>query len=170
MKEKIVLAILISLSFFPVVSASINCPNCFENENCGCTVNDCANGLVDIYSSANCVGAPTNEYSFGNGGFSWFPDSAGTYYALALCDDKHSSMCSEIYVSPAENVNTETSSSTTTTSSSSGVVTTTGNSNVVLYALVIVIIAVIVFIVYRLFSKKSKPKINYETLYRKWGR
>jgi hypothetical protein len=169
MKEKILFAILSSFLVFPVALASVSCPNCLVNENCVCTVTDCATGLVDIYSSLNCAGNPLYEYSFSSSGFTWFPDQAATYFALALCDDRHiNSPCSEVDVFSAET--TPEISTTTTTEMSVPITSPSGNTNMVLYVLVIVIIAVIAFIAYRLFSKKKKPRIDYETLYRKWGR
>ena len=167
MKEKIILAILISSLLFPSVFAAVSCPNCRVN-NCQCSISDCANGFIDIFSSATCSGNPLYEYSFAGGALPWYPSTAGTYYMLALCDGSHIySVCSQIPVTGLVTSTSTSTSSTTTTSST--IQPSPGNNNIVLYVLVIVIIAVVVFIAFRLFSKK-KPKVDYESLYRKWGR
>jgi hypothetical protein len=166
MKEKIIFAILISFFIIPSALASITYQNCRVN-SCPVTITDCAGGLVDIYSSSTCTGNPSYEYSFSSGSFPWYPGSAGAYYMLALCDDERThSICSPVTVSSL----ITTSSSTTTTTEISTPITPSGNSNIILYVLVIVIIVVVAFIAYRLFTKKKKPRIDYESLYRKWGK
>jgi len=163
MKEKIIFAILISFFIIPSALASITYQTCRMN-NCPVSITDCSSGLVDIYSSSTCTGNPSSEYSFSSGSFPWYPDTAGTYYMFALCDDGHThSICSPVTVSGL----ITTSSTTTTTTEIS--TPTSGNSNIILYVLVIVIIVVVAFIAYRIFTKK-KPKVDYASLYRKWGR
>jgi hypothetical protein len=88
----------------------------------------------------------------------------------AFCDDgRTKSICSfPVIVGTSTSISqtSETQSSTeTSTTQTSG-----GGSNTILYVLVVVIIAVIAFIAYRLFFRKKKSKVNYESLYRKWGR
>jgi len=169
MKEKIIFAILISSLIFPSTLAAINYnpQNCRVN-NCPITISDCSNGLVDIFSSSTCSGNPLFEYSFSSGNLPWYPASEGIYYMYALCDDGHvKSICSQITVSSL--VTTSSSSSATTESTPQTIPTPSGNSNIILYVLVIVIIVVVAFIAYRIFTKK-KPKVDYASLYRKWGR
>ena len=88
---------------------------------------------------------------------------------MAFCDANHlKSLCSsQIYVSATNEETTTTSESEVTTETST--TTPSGGGNMVLYVLILVIIVVIAFIAYRMFAKK-KPRVNYETLYRKWGR
>jgi hypothetical protein len=170
MKEKIIFAILISSLVVPSALGVINYnpQNCRIN-NCPVTITDCSNGLADIYLTSTCVGNPSFEYSFSGGNFPWLPDKAGTYYLYVLCDDGHIySGCSQVVVSSLA-----TTSTTTTDTShipTSETTPTPGGNNTVLYVLVVIIIVVIAFIAYRLFVKKKKPRINYETLYRRWGR
>lgn len=170
MKEKIIFAIAASLLVFPSAFALVNCPNCYVNSpnGCSCSVSECASGYVDIYQTATCSGQPGYEFSFSSGIFSWFPNSSATYYMMALCDDGLTkSVCSLASVSAFQIVTTATQTQTSQTTLTQ--TTTGGSSNVIFYAIIIVIIVVIVFIAYRLLGKK-KPKVDYEALYRKWGR
>jgi len=173
MKEKIIFAIVLVLilyAIFPSAFALVSCQNCYVNSpnGCTCSISECASGYVDIYQTATCAGQPGYEFSFSNGIFPWFPNSSATYYMMALCDDGLTkSTCSLVSVS-AFQITTATTQTqtqqTTQTQTTSG-----GSSNAIFYAIVVVIIAVVAFVAYRLLGKK-KPKIDYESLYRKWGR
>lgn len=168
--KKIIFMIAIILSSFSTAFAFINSQNCAVG-NCPVTVSDCGSGLIDFYSSATCTGNPLYEFSFNNGATVWYPTSAGTYYAYALCDDGRThSICSLVNVGGTSTQTTTANQVLSETTSSAVTTTTGGGSNTVFYVLIIVIIAVVAFIAYRLLSKKKKPKINYESLYRKWGR
>jgi len=176
MKEKIIVAITISLLVFPTVFANVTYQNTCAIGNCPLAVSDCSSGLIDLFVKPDCSGNPSYEYTFSNGVLPWPPTIAQTLYAYALCDDgKTRSACSPITVSPlASNI---TSSTTTTTTiqtqpsaSSTPTQTISDNSNIVFYVLIIVVIVVVAFIIYRLLFSKKKPKIDYETLYKKWGR
>jgi len=173
MKEKIIFALAFLFFVFPNAFAAVNYKTCSIG-NCPLTINDCSSGLVDFFSSQTCSGNPLYEYTFSTGSFSWYPTTAGTYYAMALCDDGRTySLCSQIVVGTVQGTTTSTSTTTTTFQSTQTSIVTppsSDNSNLILYILVIVIIAVGAFIAYRLLTKKKKPKIDYETLYRKWGR
>lgn len=169
MKEKIIFAILISSLVIPSALASVNYQTCLVN-NCPLAVTDCSSGSIDIFSSQSCSGAPLFEYTFTSGTLAWFPDSAGTYYMSALCDDGITkSICSQIVVSSSQITTTTSMFEEITTASTSTGGGGGGNSNIIFYVLIIVIIAVIAFFAYRLLTKKKK-KIDYETLYRKWGK
>ncbi len=153
---------------FPTVMATVSCPSCIIG-GCSCSISDCASGTIDIYSSSTCQGNSLFEYTFTGGSFPWFPSNIGTYYMTAFCDDgRTKSVCSPVSV-VSTSVSTQSTSeiqSLTTTQTQ----TSSGTSNTILYVLVIVIIAVIAFIAYRLFFKKKGKKVDYESLYRKWGK
>lgn len=174
MKEKIIFAITVSLLVFPTAFAVINAQSCYVN-NCPLSVFDCATGTIDIYSSQGCTGNPLFEYTFTGNSLAWFPASAGTYYMMAFCDDvAHTkSICSTV---PVLQSSANTSTPTETPSQSqplpTGIPTTPsgGGSNTIFYVLIVVIIAVVAFIAYRLLGRKKKPKVDYESLYKKWGR
>lgn len=170
MKEKIIFAFAVSMLIFPTVMAAVSCPSCIIG-GCSCSISDCAIGTIDIYSSSTCQGNPLFEYSFTGGSFPWFPSDSGTYYMQVLCDDgRTKSICSQVPVMSTSITTGSTSEIQTTPQSSTPTQTSGGSSNIIFYVLIIIIIVVIAFIVYRLFSKKKAKKINYESLYRKWGR
>lgn len=156
---------------FPSVMAVVTCPACNVN-SCQCSISDCGSGSIDIYSTQTCQGNPLFEYTFTGGNFPWFPTNAGSYYMTAFCDDgRTKSICSPVVASSGTNTGTQTSSGTSSfTETISTTQTSGGGSNTLLYVLVVVIIAVIAFIAYRLFFRKKKAKVDYESLYRKWGR
>jgi hypothetical protein len=169
MKEKTIFAFAVSILIFPTVMAAVTCPACSVS-NCQCSISDCGSGIIDIYSSATCQNNPLFEYTFTGGNFPWFPATSGSYYMTAFCDDgRTKSICSPVIVgtsTSSQNSETQSSTETFTTTQTSG-----GGSNTILYVLVIVIIVVIAFIAYRLFFQKNKKKrVDYESLYRKWGR
>jgi len=176
MKEKIMIAIVASLLVFPAAAlASVSCSDCAEGISCTCTITDCSSGFVDIFSSPTCAPTILYEYSFSGGSFNWIPalGSGGTYYMMAVCDDMVTkSVCS----SPITVAVTGAESSTTSTSEINTEITTNttgggGGSNIVLYVLVLIIVVVIAYIAYRVFFKKgSSKKVDYEALYRKWGK
>lgn len=155
---------------FPTVMAAVSCPSCIIG-GCSCSISDCSSGIIDIYSSSTCQGNPLFEYTFTGGSFPWFPSNSGTYYMQAFCDDgRTQSICSQVSVTSTSVSTGSTSEIQTQTESTTQTQTSGGGSNMIFYVLIIVIIAVIAFIAYRLFFKKKAKKINYESLYRKWGR
>lgn len=157
---------------FPTAMAAVSCPSCIIG-GCSCSISDCASGIIDIYSSSSstCQGNPLFEYSFTGGSFPWFPSNIGTYYMQAFCDDGRThSICSQVSVVSTSVPITTTSEIQTQPVSTTPTQTSGGGSNIIFYVLIIVIIAVIAFIAYRFLFKKKAKKIDYESLYRKWGR
>lgn len=155
------------------VHAAITCPSC-EAGSCTCIVGACASGTFSVYSTPGCSRDPVFEYTFNARNVPWAPDSAGTFYVQAYCDDGVTfERCVPMTVSSLE------SATTTTTEETSGSSTTEtggggggggGLDTTWIIVAIIIVIAIIAFVVYRLFFTKKKSKgATYEELYRKWG-
>lgn len=153
------------------VHAAITCPSC-EVGSCTCIVGACASGTFSVYSTPGCSKDPVFEYTFNARSVPWSPDSAGTYYVQAYCNDGVTlERCVSMVVSSLE------SATTTTTKETSGSSTTAtggggggGLDTTWIIVAIIIVISIIAFVVYRLFFTKKKSKgATYEELYRKWG-
>ena len=142
------LFITILILFFSIPSASyaisISCDPCLVND-CQCSITDCDNGTLDVYTKSDCSGIPTYTFAFSGGSKTWSPTDAVNYYLKILCDDSSISDCTSLDVKSIptttttsengedENGNgnggnggaTTTTTSTTTTSTTSMITTTT---------------------------------------------
>jgi hypothetical protein len=166
-----------AISFFTVmflpssVLAVITCPSC-QVGSCSCTVGVCGSGIFSVYNNAGCSGDPISEYTFSSRNVPWAPDTTGTYYVQAYCDDGVTlERCIPMSVSslqPTATTSEEITTETSTTGTGGGF--GGGVDMTWIIVAIIIVIAIIAFVVYRLFftKKKSKGK-TYEELYRKWG-
>ena len=155
-------------SAFALISVS---PDCIVGK-CTISVSDCSSGTISVYEKT-CSNLPVEELLFDNSKRQWVPETPGTYYLKAFCDDiKTKSDCKSATV--LSKLPTDTSSdpgptpnTTLPTTSKDG-----GDSSLTIFIILIIILIVIV-VLYFLFFKKSKSasaKTTYEQLYSKWGR
>jgi len=120
MKYISILTFLISTTFLlPISMALITCDKC-ETDNCTCHISDCKSGILDVFVTTDCSGAPSYEFVFSNSEIVWSPAETYSYYLTAFCDDSTTkSVCSDIAVKQG------TTTSTTTTTTTTQITTTT---------------------------------------------
>jgi len=113
-----------TLFLLPVSMALITCDVC-ETGRCSCHVYDCKSGILDVFSTIDCSGAPSYEYTFNNSEGVWPPAESYTYYLAAFCDDGATkSDCNTVAVKQGTTTFTTTTTEETATTTTSTKTTT----------------------------------------------
>lgn len=160
MLMKKIIALFVLISLVPTIAlADISCSSCKVGD-CTCNINDCDEGIVDIFPSLSCSTTPTYEFTFSDGILRWNPETARSYSTKVLCSDGETQ-------SDCEQITAKLSATTTTTK----LVTTTTipktGDSYLFWILLLVIIVIIALAIYY-FYFRNRPSKSYEELYRKW--
>jgi len=86
---------------------SISCDSCIVGD-CRCSITDCQNGTLDVYSTSYCTKIENLPiYAFTDGSINQSPTLAGTYYIKIFCDDGSISECIALSVDQLDTTTTE---------------------------------------------------------------
>jgi len=157
---KKIAAVFVLISLLPTIAlADIYCGSCKVGD-CTCSIDDCNEGIIDIFPSLSCSTSPTYEFTFSDGILRWNPETARSYSTKVLCSDGETqSDCNTITVKTSATTTTQLYATTTTIPKKDG--------GSLFWILLLVIIAVIAFALYYFYFRK-RPTKSYEELYRKW--
>ncbi len=105
--------LLVDLLFLFSQAFALDCTKCYPGA-CSCTVSECANGTLDVYTAA-CTGTPVKEFVFTNGSFIWTSARTMNYYLQVYCDSGIISSCINLNLTSYLITATTTTTTTTTT-------------------------------------------------------